>query len=306
MKISEYKQLFLSEAQEILNSLNNVLVSFEKEPANTNLLHELFRLSHTLKSMAQSMEYEKISKLTHSMETTLALLRSEKLKAEKGTVELLFKSVDALSDLVEEVKTGKTKKVNVAPLVERYDEITPDVPKRTPAEEKMPESRPDDTDRSPSSLSEAKTVRVPLAQLDSLMDLTGELAINRGRLAQLAQNIENSALEEALAQMSKLTSQLQEQMLLTRLVPLDNVFAPYPRMVRNMSVEQKKEVDFQIEGSHIGLDRGIQDEINEPLLHLLKNAVTHGIEEPAERTQEGEDKARRKKRKEFCSHRALR
>jgi two-component system chemotaxis sensor kinase CheA len=287
MKISEYKQLFLSEAQDILNSLNNVLVSFEKEPTKQALLHELFRLSHTLKSMAQSMGYKEISKLTHSMESALALLRSKKLKAEKETMDLLFKSLDALSDLVEEVKTGKAKKVNVAPLVARYNKITPDIPKgkRHPAEEKIPDSRPDDTDHSPSSLIETKTVRVALAQLDSLMDLTGELTINRIRLAQLAQNTENDALEEALAQMTKLTSQLQDQILLTRLVPLDNLFAPYPRMVRDMAVEQKKEVDFQIEGSHIGLDRSLQDEINEPLLHLLKNAVTHGIEEPAERVK---------------------
>ena len=113
MEISEYKQLFLNEAQEILNSLNNILVSFEKEPANTALLHELFRQSHTLKSMAQSMEYEEIAQLTHSMETALALLRSGKVKAEEDMVELLFTSLDALSDLVKHVKKGTGKKVKV-------------------------------------------------------------------------------------------------------------------------------------------------------------------------------------------------
>ena len=285
MKISEYKQLFLSEAQEILNSLNNVLVNIEKRPADIDLLHELFRQSHTLKSMAQSMGYEEIAKLTHSMEAALALLRSGRIKAEKNTVNLLFKSVDTLGDLIEEVKKGKAKKVKVAPLVERYEEITSAVPKkeRGPVDEKRANLELEDIDHSSPSLSEVQTVRVPLTQLDSLMDVTGELVINRIRLAQVAQTIEDKSLEETVEQMSRLTFQLQDQMMQVRLVPLEYIFTPYPRMVRDMAANQKKELDFLIKGSQIGLDRSLQDEINESLLHLLKNAVTHGIEEPEER-----------------------
>ncbi len=285
MKISEYKQLFLSEAREILNSLNNVLVDLEKEPANTALLNELFRQSHTLKSMAQSMGYEGIAKLTHSMETTLALLRSGGAKLEKDIVDLLFKSMDTLGELIEERAKGKAEKVEVAALVERFEEIASAVPKekRKPVDKERPELKLDNIDNSASSLGELQTVRVPLTQLDNLMDLTGELAINRIRLSQIVQTIADSALKETVAQLSRLTSQLQDQMMQVRLVPLEYIFTPYPRMVRDMAVNQKKEVDFVIEGGHIGLDRSIQDEINEPLLHLLKNAVTHGIEEPQER-----------------------
>ncbi|MEE8598658.1 MAG: chemotaxis protein CheA [Dehalococcoidales bacterium] len=279
MVISEHEQLFLSEAEEILNSSNKVLVNLEKEPTNIALLNELFRHSHTLKSMAQSMGFEVIAKLTHSMEATLTLLRSGELKAEKDTVDLLFNSLDALGDLVEQVRKGKAKKVEVSPLVERFEELTSDVPK----EERKP--LPDDIDRRQRKEKhiEAKTVRVHLSQLDSLMDIAGELAINRIRLAQIAQTIENIPLEETVAQMSRLTSQLQDQIMQVRLVPLDYIFTPYARMVRDMAVDQNKEVDLLIEGSDIGLDRSIQDEINEPLVHLLKNAVTHGIEGPEER-----------------------
>ncbi len=287
MKISEYKQLFLSEAQEILNSLNNVLVDLEKNPAHIASLNELFRLSHTLKSMAQSMEYEDIVKLTHTMETTLALFRSGGLKVEKDAVDLLFKSVDVLGDLIEEVKEGKEKRTKVAPLVAKFGEITSPVPKgeREAVKKKRSYLKQEDPDllRIKEKQSEVHTVRVPLAQLDGLMDLTEELVINRIRLTQIAQAIENNPLEETVAQMSRLTSQLQDQMMQVRLVPLDYIFAPYPRMVRDMAAGQKKEVDLVIEGSHIGLDRSIQDEINGSLLHLLKNAITHGIEETGER-----------------------
>ena len=287
MEISEYKQLFLNEAQEILNSLNNILVRFEKEPANTALLHELFRQCHTLKSMAQSMGYEEIAQLTHSMETALALLRSGKLKAEEDMVELLFTSLDALSDLVKHVKKGTGKKVKVTPLIKKFQGITSAVPKETKRHggKEGTELSPAETDRHHMTEKQraVQTVRVPLTQLDSLMNLTGELIINRSRLTQLAQTIEHKALEEAVAQMSRLTAQLQDQIMHIRLVSLEYIFAPYPRMVRDMAVAQKKEVDLLIEGGHIGLDRSIQDEINEPLLHLLKNAVTHGIEKPEKR-----------------------
>ena len=285
MKVLEYKQLFLSEAQEILNSLNNVLVDLEKEPSNTALLNELFRQSHTLKSMAQSMGYEGIARLTHSMETTLASLRSGTSKAEKDIVDLLFSSLDALAGLIEEKAKGKAEKIRVAPLVERFEEITSAAPKDKPgpASKERPELKLDNTHSSALSLGEVQTVRIPLTQLDNLMDLTGELAINKIRLSQIAQTIADAALEETVAQFSRLASQLQDQIMQVRLIPLEYIFAPYPRMVRDMAVAQKKEVDFLIEGGDIGLDRSIQDEINEPLLHLLKNAVTHGIEEPKER-----------------------
>jgi len=286
--MSEYKQLFLSEAQEILSALNNGLIYFEKEPADTDLLNELFRLCHTLKSMAQSMEYDEITKLTHSMETVLTLMRSGSLRAEKDTVDLLFRSVDALGDLLDNLRKEKPDKIKIASLAKRFKEIISAVSKemRTIEEKKTSEEI-----LASASVGIDKTVRVHLSQLDSLMDLTGELIINKSRLDQITKTITNNALDEAMTQMSNLISQLQDQMMLVRLVPIEYIFAPYPRMVRDMAVKQNKEVDFQIEGNNIGMDRSIQDEINEPLLHLLKNAVTHGIEEPKER--EGAKKPKR-------------
>jgi len=126
---SEYKQLFLSEAKEILNALNNLLVDLEKNPKNSGLLNELFRLSHTLKSMAQTMEYENIARLTHSMEDTFTLLKSGDLKVKTDTVDLLFKSLDTLSDLVEEVRKGELKTVDVAPLMERFEVLASGIQK---------------------------------------------------------------------------------------------------------------------------------------------------------------------------------
>ena len=295
MELSEYKEIFLSEAEEILNSSNTTLVKLEKEPANTGLLNDLFRQSHTLKSMAQSMGYKEIAELTHSMETTLALLRSGKLKVDKATAVLLFKSLDALGELVEAVKESKLNKVDVAPLVDGFKGVVSIAAKkeREPAPESKESLKRDESEHSAKryKYGGVQAVRVPLVKLDNLMNIAGELSINKIRLIQTARTIEHNALKEAVEQISRLTSQLQDQMMQIRLVPLEYIFAPYPRMVRDMAMDQNKEVDLIVEGSDIGLDRSIQDEINEPLLHLLKNAVTHGIEKPEER--ESQKKPRR-------------
>lgn len=283
MKMSEYKQLFLSEAQEILDALNKILVELEKEPENKSFLHELFRRSHTLKSMAQSMGYEDIVKLTHSMESALTLVRSGRLKIEKGTVDLLFQSVDTLDALVGEAGKEKAKKVEISPLVKRFSEIAaahPTEKKKLAGEEQKEQAK---ETRMPSSPGDVLTVRIPLTQLDTLMDVAGELVINKERLIQIGKTIENKSLDETVALVSSQISQLRDQMNELRLVPLEYIFRHYYRLVRNMAVEAKVEVDLILEGSDISLDRTIQDEINEPLLHLLKNAVIHGIEKPEER-----------------------
>ncbi len=289
MDTSEYKQLFLSEAKEILNALNNLLVDLEKNPKNSGLLNELFRLSHTLKSMAQTMEYENIARLTHSMEDTFTLLKSGDLKVKTDTVDLLFKSLDTLSDLVEEVRKGELKTVDVAPLMERFEVLASGIQKEAENRKeikkqkiKISHIKNSETKQAEEIFSarDSQTVRVPLNKIDSIVDTTGELVINRIQLSQIVKTSRNGELVEIVDEISRLTARLQDQVLQIRLVPLEYIFAPYPRLVRDTAKDSKKEIDFFIDGSNIGMDRSIQDEINEPLLHLLKNAVVHGIEDP--------------------------
>jgi two-component system chemotaxis sensor kinase CheA len=130
-------------------------------------------------------------------------------------------------------------------------------------------------------------VKVPMNKLDDLMDEVGELVINKTRLANIARDLENKPLEESLAQMDQLTDELQVRIMDIRLVPMEYIFNRFPRLVRDVAAQEKKEVDIIIEGSDIGLDRAILEEINESLVHLLKNAVSHGIELPEERQRLG-------------------
>ncbi len=136
-------------------------------------------------------------------------------------------------------------------------------------------------------------VRVDLQRLDTLMNEIGELAIARGRLGTLSGQRDDPALDEVVLQIGRLAQSLQSEIIAARMTPVWQVFDRFPRMVRDLARQVEKQVDFRVEGKDIELDRAILDEIGEPLLHLLRNAVDHGIEPPAERLATGKPAAGR-------------
>ena len=137
------------------------------------------------------------------------------------------------------------------------------------------------------------TIRIDLRRLDTLMNLIGELVISRGRLQVIAADARNPALDETLALASRLISDLQAEIMSSRLVPVWQVFDRFPRLVRDAARSTGKNVEFVIEGKDIELDRSMLDEIGEPVVHLLRNAVDHGLETPEERAAAGKPAAGR-------------
>ncbi|MDQ0298722.1 two-component system chemotaxis sensor kinase CheA [Salibacterium salarium] len=132
-----------------------------------------------------------------------------------------------------------------------------------------------------------KTIRVNIDRLDVLMNLFEELVIDRGRLEQISNDLNNSELNETVERMSRISGDLQEIILNMRMMPVDQVFNRFPRMVRSLSKELGKQVSLDITGAETELDRTIIDEIGDPLVHLLRNSIDHGIEEPEEREAAG-------------------
>jgi two-component system chemotaxis sensor kinase CheA len=129
----------------------------------------------------------------------------------------------------------------------------------------------------------ARHIRVDLRRLDTLMDLIGELTITRGRLNAIAAERRDVAVDEMALQVSRLSSELQAEIIQARMTPVWQVFDRFPRLVRDLARQLGKQVQFRVEGKEIELDRAILDELGDPLLHLLRNAVDHGIEPAAER-----------------------
>jgi len=152
-------------------------------------------------------------------------------------------------------------------------EVRPAAPGATALEEPVPPK--------------SRHIRVDLRRLDGLMDLIGELVTARGRLNQVAAERRDPAIDDVAIHISRLSSDLQAEIIQARMTPVWQVFDRFPRLVRDLARELGKQVAFRVEGKEIELDRTILDELGDPLLHLLRNAVDHGIEAPAERRRGG-------------------
>ncbi len=134
---------------------------------------------------------------------------------------------------------------------------------------------------------EIKNIRVDITRLDQMMNLIEDLVINRGRLAQIAHKYQIKELDETLNMVGRSVSDLQNIMMNIRMIPLSHIFNRFPRAIRDLAKKEQKEIEFVIEGGDTELDRSILDGLNDPLLHLLRNAVDHGIELPGKRIKEG-------------------
>ncbi|WP_078555330.1 chemotaxis protein CheA [Bacillus alkalicellulosilyticus] len=132
-----------------------------------------------------------------------------------------------------------------------------------------------------------KTIRVNIERLDVLMNLFEELVIDRGRLEQISTELNNSELNETVERMSRISGDLQEIILNMRMMPVEQVFNRFPRMVRSLSKDLNKKVNLEIVGAETELDRTIIDEIGDPLVHLIRNSIDHGIELPSVRREAG-------------------
>lgn len=157
-----------------------------------------------------------------------------------------------------------------------------------------PTSQSDSSDKAnskqPKQAVASKTIRVDIERLDTLMNLFEELVIDRGRLEQISLEVNNADLRETVERMSRVSSDLQNIILTMRMVPIDTVFNRFPRMIRQLARELEKEVEIDIVGADTELDRTVIDEIGDPLVHLIRNAIDHGIETPDERVQKGKPK----------------
>jgi len=132
-----------------------------------------------------------------------------------------------------------------------------------------------------------QTVRVDVDRLDKLMNLVGELVMHKGRLEQIGLNHSLNELNETIEQIDRISTDLQSVVMKVRMVPIEQVFNRFPRMVRDLARDLKKDVNFIIEGKETELDRTVIDEIGDPLVHLLRNAIDHGLELPQERVKQG-------------------
>ena len=285
---------YLNDAKEGFQEVNSALLALEKDYTKTGLLDEVFRVVHTLKSSSTMLEFSNIAELAHTFEDFLDRLRKKELPVTREAVDLMFEVIDALELMVKDpiAECG----MRIAELKEKIISISESEIQSRPAGPKSeidsirtPQSKIEDSAiRIPHSAMEmVQTVRVNVDLLDSLFNLAGELIITKNRLDNIIADTEDKVLKATLVAMGRMIGELQENVSAARLVPADEIFQKFPRMVRDLAREQNKEVELILEGGAIELDKAVLDEISEPLIHLLRNAVDHGIEPDDIRREQG-------------------
>lgn len=273
MNNDQYLELFLSEAEEILTALNQHLLELEKKPTDSTLLEMVFRSCHTLKGNAAAMGYDQIMKTAHTMENTLSQLKKGEINLNKAVMDSLLEGLDLLDDFVSRLKHQGKMNIDDVSLNNKLNAT--DEPKKSIHE------------HSDMVLKNIKSVRVNLNQIDDLINTVGELHINRTRLLELAQTQQDEHLIKAIHDLERIVNRLQGEAMQIRLLPIKYLFNYFPRLVRNDAELEGKEIELIMTGSDIGVDRTILDEINDPLIHLIRNAISHGIESPDERIKQG-------------------
>ncbi|MBI5417727.1 chemotaxis protein CheA [Candidatus Poribacteria bacterium] len=404
LKQADYKKIYMQEASELLQEMNENLLIFEKDHKSIKAINAIFRSAHTLKSMSASMGYAKIAELSHKMEDVLEQIRSGKITITSNLMDILFKTFDNLETMTGQIQEDKEINADIAPLITAFDEILlkkeivqekkinkeisidnflrrtilrakedgfrcfkikvildescvlksvrafmvfrnlhaiGEVIKSVPdsieieaekfdldfsclcitkeeknivknkvmeileikqveieevlvedtEEKQISDNQIQDDKQSASAFVEhmrkINSIRIDITSLDKLMNLVEELAINKLRLMEIASKIENADLKTVIEGLNRLTNDLQTEVMKARLVPIGQIFERFPRLVRDLAIKEQKRINFQILGSDIELDRTVIDVIGDPLIHLIKNSVDHGIELPEERQKIG-------------------
>ncbi len=291
MDISRYRDLFVSEAREHLSALVSLSMRCEEEAADSGSIHELFRHAHSLKGMAATMQLAPVASLAHALEDLLGQVRDGAFGITRNVADLMLAAIDTLEQMVELVAQGgelpdtgelASRIRNYIPSAQSESEPRPVVQQPSP-----PQPAKETTDFPFRVSDDTTTTRIRTSLLDRLVTLSGELLTVRHSLEDWAVQNQADSMTPPLKELSTLLRQLQTEVFQARMLPFGTVAERYPRMVRDLARKSGKEVAFQIQGDSIELDRGVLEQITEPLVHLLRNAVDHGLETPAERVASG-------------------
>ncbi len=276
----EYREMFMAEALEYYDAMSRHISELEREPTNEPALRELFRLMHNLKSNARAMGYTSIGEVAHQMETIFGLIRDENRAFSGSLVPVLFGGIDSIGEMIRAV--GENEPLpDVERLLDNLDRLARGEEPNLEGEEE------DDEEDVSRKLELSDLVYLQVRKLDHLMNLVGELIIDRDRIQTLSREINHPALTTAAAHFARIADELQYSVMDARLVGVGSLFSKFPRVVRDVATAEGKDVELTLVGEDIQIDRNILQIITDALLHLVRNAIGHGLETAAERQAAG-------------------
>ncbi len=315
-------QEFLIESYENLDMLDRALVDLEQDPTNTDTLASIFRTIHTIKGTCGFLAFNRLEKLSHTGENLLSKMRDGQLRLNAEITTALLAMVDAIRQMLARIETtgteGEQEYPEVVAELKRLHDGTaatpvaapvaapaavpvvvpvpvaaaapmavvappaPVVPAPAVAADTSDDRRTGDDRRAADS-----SLRVDVTLLDKLMNLVGELVLARNQILQFTATQNDSSFNGATQRLNLVTSELQEGVMKTRMQPIGNIWSKFPRIVRDLSVQCGKQVRIEMEGKDTELDKTIVEAIKDPLTHVVRNAVDHGIESPEARAAKG-------------------
>jgi two-component system chemotaxis sensor kinase CheA len=233
-----------------------------------------------------------VGELSHELETLLDKLRNGALVVTRPIIDTLFSGVDALEQAVDLATGAAPQQLDVKDIMARIRAASSEETAQTFTSEFaiVPVDKKALSPSAPVSQAPQKTsrhIRIDAKRLDTLMNVVGELVIARDRIQKIAEQLGDESLLEATLRASQILANLQNEIMTSRMVPVWQIFERFPRVVRDTARSLGKEVDFKIEGREIELDRSMLDEMGEPVLHLLRNSLDHGVETPDDREKAG-------------------
>jgi len=267
---------FLLESFELLEQLDQSLLELEQHPNNNEILNKIFRIVHTIKGSADILKFDTLTKLTHNIENILNKARKGSLKIDDSNIDVIFESIDILKSILYHIKEHKNDNIDIESIIDKLVHIK--------SSKKVNNSS---FMRNPTF--DLNNIRVNVDKLDELVNLVGELILTKNSLSSLTKDIENQKnpvfdkLNQINLNLSSITNELQNNVMSVRMVPISQIFKLFSRVVRDISKDLNKKVKFIIKGNNAELDKSIVEKLKVPLLHMIRNAIDHGIETPQER-----------------------
>ena len=301
MDTSKYKALYLQETGEHLSGIEQGLLALEKNPGDTKTIDNLFRHYHSIKGMSASMGYEPIQKLSHRQEDLLDKVRQKTLALTDGMLSTLLVCLDGLKHMVRMVEEDRPPEMNIQPLLGRIQDAI-DGKSAQEAERGAPEAleaaaatgpppTPATTIIDGSELKLSHVMKVDSSVFDGLLANLGDLFMALSTFKRLSGDSRSIELKDGVHMLGKSINTLHSSILGARMLPVEDLIAALPRVVRDIAKKNGKEGELKSEGTDINPDRAILEGLGSPLVHIIRNAVDHGIESPAEREAAGKKRA---------------
>ena len=283
---------FLIESKEGLDLMEQALVQMESSPSDPELLHSVFRVAHTIKGNATSLELRAIAGFAHVVEDLLDVFREQQALPSADLISVLLKAVDELRAMVSSAAAGPQELTPSQQALRK--EIAREVEKRAKrivtASEAPAESNSTAKVEIPSGAH--RTLRADVDKLDRMLNLTGEIVIAQGRLRRMIEKLDaeqGRAMLEMHREAERLHMELQSEVMSIRMVPVGPLFRQFVRPVRDLAKSHGKLARLELVGGEVEVDTTVLEQLKDPLLHLLRNAVDHGFEKPALRESRGKN-----------------